>query len=492
LAIGLFFGNVEFTSADDKIDKIKDKDYINSLRINDSIEGIGDLTKEYIADDKELKINDKKGLLVDLKLLTPYENKVSSSGIEPIAKWQAIDWSDKWKLFDKIDSYKINDDYKVKDKNYVLKYLVETEKTNCYDESQINNETLENETKEYCYDYIQKDWIKFKKVKDLPHKNITIGLFANSLVEGEHIEFIPTIEGFEVLEWASYLVTDLVSYYKLDENAASTTVADAHGSNDGTASTNTNNLYNASGKLNSCFNLVSSSGEMIVLPQKFYDYGFDSTGSIALWCYIDTSISEVTNMVYDYSYTGGLAMRKSGYDDFIAYIYPGNYRLTITNAFTTSGWYHIAMVLTGGNYIIYINGINAGDLDSGNLARGTGPAYIGHNWDEKIDEVGIWSRALTSTEITALYNSGSGLAYPLTTVYCNFSGYAFDQDDTALVGANVTVWNQFNVLEYYSNTTIADGKWSVQVPNSTNTYMAGAYYNNTLIGQLKQGISGTC
>jgi len=74
------------------------------------------------------------------------------------------------------------------------------------------------------------------------------------LVEGEHIEFIPTIEGFEVLEWASYLVTDLVSYYKLDENAASTTVADAHGSNDGTASTNTNNLYNASGKLNSCFN----------------------------------------------------------------------------------------------------------------------------------------------------------------------------------------------------------------------------------------------
>ncbi len=174
LAIGLFFGNVEFTSADDKIDKIKDKDYINSLRVNDSIKVIGDLTKEYIADDKELKINDKKGLLVDLKLLTPYENKVSSSGIEPIAKWQAIDWSDKWKLFDKIDSYKINDDYKVKDKNYVLKYLVETEKTNCYDESQINNETLENETKEYCYDYIQKDWIKFKKVKDLPHKNITI------------------------------------------------------------------------------------------------------------------------------------------------------------------------------------------------------------------------------------------------------------------------------------------------------------------------------
>ena len=76
--------------------------------------------------------------------------------------------------------------------------------------------------------------------------------------------------------------------------------------------------------------------------------------------------------------------------------------------------------------------------------------------------------------------------------YCTFSGYVKDESGTALVGANVTIWNQNNVSKYYSNTTIADGKWSVQIPNSTNTYMAGAYYNNTLIGQLKQGISGTC
>jgi len=39
---------------------------------------------------------------------------------------------------------------------------------------------------------------------------------------------------------------------------------------------------------------------------------------------------------------------------------------------------------------------------------------------------------------------------------------------------------------------LASGLWSVSIENSTNTYMAGAYYNNTLIGQLKQGITGTC
>ena len=33
--------------------------------------------------------------------------------------------------------------------------------------------------------------------------------------------------------------------------------------------------------------------------------------------------------------------------------------------------------------------------------------------DGLIDEVGVWSRLLTADEKTALYNSGSGLAYPL-------------------------------------------------------------------------------
>lgn len=33
-----------------------------------------------------------------------------------------------------------------------------------------------------------------------------------------------------------------------------------------------------------------------------------------------------------------------------------------------------------------------------------------------MDEVGVWSRALSSAEIAQLYNSGSGLSYPLSVV----------------------------------------------------------------------------
>ena len=73
---------------------------------------------------------------------------------------------------------------------------------------------------------------------------------------------------------------------------------------------------------------------------------------------------------------------------------------------------------------IYINGVsdtlttnansfptsasNTANLTSG--AWSTGASYF---YGGKIDEVGVWNRAITATEVTELYNSGSGKQYPL-------------------------------------------------------------------------------
>jgi len=35
-------------------------------------------------------------------------------------------------------------------------------------------------------------------------------------------------------------------------------------------------------------------------------------------------------------------------------------------------------------------------------------------WDGVIDELGIWDRVLSASEVTELYNSGSGFQYPFT------------------------------------------------------------------------------
>src|SRR6056297_1832166 len=88
--------------------------------------------------------------------------------------------------------------------------------------------------------------------------------------------------------------TDLVSYYKLDDNATNTTVADAHGSNDGTASANTNTL-STTGKINNSFDFVASNTEYVDFGDSTWDSIFSSDFSISLWVKLDT-VSEVQSI----------------------------------------------------------------------------------------------------------------------------------------------------------------------------------------------------
>ncbi len=87
---------------------------------------------------------------------------------------------------------------------------------------------------------------------------------------------------------------------------------------------------------------------------------------------------------------------------------------TINPAVNMGVWNHIVYVTqgTGQNTDIYINGVyvnsstnnNTGSCSSNNLYFGvdifSAPEYI----DGKLDDIGIWNRALTQQEITDLYN----------------------------------------------------------------------------------------
>ena len=50
---------------------------------------------------------------------------------------------------------------------------------------------------------------------------------------------------------------------------------------------------------------------------------------------------------------------------------------------------------------------------------GRGPS-TGDWYGGKKDEIGFWTRALSTQELSQLYNGGSGLAYPLTVQSSNF------------------------------------------------------------------------
>ena len=93
---------------------------------------------------------------------------------------------------------------------------------------------------------------------------------------------------------------------------------------------------------------------------------------------------------------------------------------------TTDGstWYHIVWTYPGsaGTYKWYVNGVNTGSgtfpSNSGVLETGAGNARIGATFYSTgevahgaFDELGVWSKELTSTEVTTLYNSGDGKVY---------------------------------------------------------------------------------
>lgn len=82
-------------------------------------------------------------------------------------------------------------------------------------------------------------------------------------------------------------------------------------------------------------------------------------------------------------------------------------------------FYHLAYVRSGTGWTLYLNGSSelTGTVttETGNNAIFYTGVGFNNYFDGVIDEVGTWSRALSSGEVSALYNSGNGAAYPYFT-----------------------------------------------------------------------------
>lgn len=221
--------------------------------------------------------------------------------------------------------------------------------------------------------------------------------------------------------------TNLVSYWKLDE--ASGTIADSHSSNDGTVSGAT---YGATGIINDCLSFDGSND--YVTMGDVIDHDFTNTAfSINLWMKMDTKTSNNTMVSkhassspwqgYSFTYdssgrieidvtgTGGIVVRK-------------------THTLNTGTWYMLTMTYDGsGNasgVSFYVDGsaLTSLTLSQDNLTVSPSTSFpfniSGRNnaglnpFDGVIDEVSIWTRELSSSDVSDLYNSGSGLAYPFS------------------------------------------------------------------------------
>ena len=197
--------------------------------------------------------------------------------------------------------------------------------------------------------------------------------------------------------------------------------------------TNVNGVTFTTGKVGNAFTFNGSN--YIQLPNSSNQFNFSTDFSFSFWVYIP-SISTATNGIFaNYTNVGGSKgfiayLKDDGKFEFLVFGTNGTSTATSTAQIPT-GWTHIAVarkMITSKETYIYINGVlntqsginNAVTLDfysTTNPSIGainslnTGPVQnlFGQMMNNsKIDGLTIWNKVLTASEITQLYNTGTG------------------------------------------------------------------------------------
>ena len=112
---------------------------------------------------------------------------------------------------------------------------------------------------------------------------------------------------------------------------------------------------------------------------------------------------------------------RSGDNDKLQfYLYDSEYKdMQSDDALITGNWYHAVIVRNAGTISMYLNGmLQTQTISSSFVIGNTGNStYIGSSFDGdslyapmygNIDDVRVYSRALSSADVAALYNGGAG------------------------------------------------------------------------------------
>lgn len=214
----------------------------------------------------------------------------------------------------------------------------------------------------------------------------------------------------------STLLYGLVDYWKFDEVSG-----DATGIN-GNVLTNNNTVTYAPGKINNAASLGSDNVDKSLTKDSAFGMTYQSSRSIAGWFNVNTAPALNTQDTF----AGILFATNPGNHSIITYkdangfkslaIYVGVYGVTLV----PGEWNHIAITFdyAGNVYKLYLNGILriTTTAYSGNYSAYVNRFSIGTNANGSFgsmiaDEVGLWDRILTESEIV---ESSMGNAYPFT------------------------------------------------------------------------------
>jgi hypothetical protein len=218
----------------------------------------------------------------------------------------------------------------------------------------------------------------------------------------------------------SSLLNDLVAYWKLDETSG--TRFDSAGTNN---LADNNTVGSAIGKQGNAASFGPGRDEYLSYPSPVIQ---TTTFSVSAW----VSLKSFTAFGRAIFYQGNLANDAGlhlfaintweGETNCLGFRYNGaGNSPSNSNVITLNTWHHVVVTYDGSEVNFYVDNVAAGSntIDI-SASPSPDPFYMGvwfaldadRIWDGDIDELGIWSRVLTSGEITQLYNGGAGITYP--------------------------------------------------------------------------------
>jgi hypothetical protein len=161
---------------------------------------------------------------------------------------------------------------------------------------------------------------------------------------------------------------------------------------------------------------------------------YQSAFSLSIW--FNPSTSPQYNPLVDAFDANWEVQLKNTSPDYVSFITSNNYQEFIsTQTTTTNNWYHLVCTYSSNTITFYLNGnqtdqFTVNPLPNNNGSYNFGASLSGSDqfYNGKLDDIGIWDRALTTCEIKNLYNSYVG---PI-----NLSG---GSDITACQGDSITL-----------------------------------------------------
>jgi hypothetical protein len=234
------------------------------------------------------------------------------------------------------------------------------------------------------------------------------------------------------------LTDNLLAYWKLDESSGNASDSTASG----LTLTNNNTATYSAGKINNGVNLNGSNQSLRRAPTIT---GLPNTVfTLAGWFKLNNTTDCVMACFgLDGSNTGA-ALQLSG-SKFTTEFQIGSGTGKVQGSVISTGvWYHVAFVCDGSNVTLYVDGSSAGSVSrgsgqansSGAIILGawvsSGGAVNGNFMNGSIDEIGLWTRALSGAEISQLYSSGSGRTYPFDLSFSIAEALAMTETFTSL------------------------------------------------------------